>query len=145
MSPTALRHEVIGIGYEGRTIAEVVAELRARRVEVVVDVRLTPLSRKPGFSKRALAESLAAVGIRYLHLPALGNPKANRAGFSGDDSAWSEARMRYETRIDSGVEGGSALREIARLSETRLVAVLCFEADQRRCHRDIVLARLHAK
>ncbi len=54
-------------------------------VNVLVDVRLTPLSRKPGMSKRQLADALTAVGVEYLHLPALGNPRDNRDAFRQGD------------------------------------------------------------
>ncbi|HEX8508590.1 MAG TPA: DUF488 domain-containing protein [Propionibacteriaceae bacterium] len=69
---------LISVGYEGRDVEGLVASLTQQRVAVLVDVRLTPLSRKPGLSKKRLASTLAEHGIDYLHLPALGNPKDNR-------------------------------------------------------------------
>ncbi|MFE5214053.1 MULTISPECIES: DUF488 domain-containing protein [unclassified Streptomyces] len=56
-------------------------QLLARNVRTVADVRLTPLSRKPGFSKTKLTGALAEAGIGYRHLRALGNPKENRPPF----------------------------------------------------------------
>ena len=50
--------ELLTIGYEGCTIAGVLAELRAARVGLLIDVRAVPQSRKPGFSKRQLAAGL---------------------------------------------------------------------------------------
>ncbi|MDG4769766.1 DUF488 domain-containing protein [Solwaraspora sp. WMMD792] len=58
---------LIGIGYEGRSVDGLIAELRAAGVSRLVDVRLTPISRKPGFSKSALAKALNAAGIAYEH------------------------------------------------------------------------------
>lgn len=69
---------LVTVGYEGRTAGELVVTLAEAGVDVLVDVRLTPLSRKPGLSKRQLADALAAAGVEYVHLPALGNPKDNR-------------------------------------------------------------------
>jgi uncharacterized protein (DUF488 family) len=46
------------IGYEGKTQDEMLAELEAARVELVIDVRAVAASRRPGFSKTALAEGL---------------------------------------------------------------------------------------
>jgi len=45
------------------------ASLRARALALrqVVDVRENPFSRKPGFSKTALAGALLAEGIEYVH------------------------------------------------------------------------------
>ena len=47
------------IGYEKRSIDDLLWVLRARGVDCVVDVRLKPWSRRPGFSKTKLAASLA--------------------------------------------------------------------------------------
>ncbi|WP_252446038.1 DUF488 domain-containing protein [Pseudonocardia humida] len=71
---------LLTVGYEGRSVDDVVAGLVAQEVSLLIDVRLTPLSRKRGLSKRGLTEHLAAAGIEYLHLRALGNPVDNRDG-----------------------------------------------------------------
>src|ERR1700761_3672848 len=70
--------ELLTIGYEGCTIADVLAELKASRVGLLVDVRAVPISRKPGFSKRQLAAGLDEAGIAYVHLQGLGTPKPGR-------------------------------------------------------------------
>ncbi len=66
------------IGYEGRTVRDLLAVLKQAKVERVVDVRQLPLSRKPGFSKSALATFLASHGIEYVGFPKLGTPPAIR-------------------------------------------------------------------
>lgn len=131
---------MIGIGYEGLSLDQLVARLQADGVEVLVDVRLTPLSRKPGFSKRALSEALSAAGIRYLHDRRLGNPKDNRAAYADASSdAGATARAHYREIITRG-DGADAVRDLATLAEEHAVAVLCFEADQAHCHREQVIA-----
>jgi uncharacterized protein (DUF488 family) len=130
---------LVSIGYEGRTVTELIDELSVRQVEVLVDVRLTPLSRKPGLSKRKLSENLALAGIEYVHLPALGNPRANREPF------W-QGRVSDGCRFFEGLLGSpepqSALETIAGLAADRTVAVLCFERDHDRCHRQVVTSRV---
>ena len=81
---------MIGIGYEGLSVDQLVARLQADGIEVLVDVRMTPLSRKPGFSKRALSEALSAAGIRYVHDRRLGNPNSTPtpAVISPDRMTW---------------------------------------------------------
>jgi uncharacterized protein (DUF488 family) len=101
------------------------------------------LSRKPGFSKRALAEGLAQHGIRYVHLPSLGNPKWNRAGFGGSDEDLSRAKDTYRERLDS-LEARDGLAQLRDLAEQSKVGVLCFEADEDRCHRSVVLQAMDA-
>jgi uncharacterized protein (DUF488 family) len=75
-------------GYEGRVQDELLDRLAAAGARVLLDVRAVPMSRKPGFSKRVLGASAEARGIRYVHLQALGTPKAGReaarAGRAGE-------------------------------------------------------------
>lgn len=69
---------IFTIGYEGATQAEVIAALSAAGVELLIDVRAVPLSRRPGFSKNVLASGLREAGIDYIHLKALGTPPEGR-------------------------------------------------------------------
>jgi uncharacterized protein (DUF488 family) len=129
---------LIGVGYEGRAVDDLVAQLGAMGVARVVDVRLNPISRKPGLSKTALGRALAAAGIAYEHHRELGNPKANRAGFAGSSEDRRRARDHYVGLLGTPA-AGEALDAVADAARRELVAVLCFEADQSRCHRDVVL------
>ncbi|GAA5152270.1 MULTISPECIES: DUF488 domain-containing protein [Amycolatopsis] len=129
----------MGVGYEGRDVGGFVADLRASGAELLVDVRLTPLSRKRGFSKRALAAALEEAGVRYLHRPALGNPKENRPGFAGKVDELAAARSTYADLIERNPASQAALSELVDLARESKVAVLCFEADEQRCHRHVVL------
>lgn len=47
----------------------------------VIDLRLTSVSRDPGYSKRSLGGVLAEAGSGYRNLPELGSPKDNRDAF----------------------------------------------------------------
>ncbi|WP_156685619.1 DUF488 domain-containing protein [Mycobacterium sp. Marseille-P9652] len=134
----AAQGTVVSIGYEGRTVGDLVAQLLNQRVRVLVDVRLTPLSRKPGLSKRKLSEALAAVGIGYVHHRALGNPKDNRAGFRAGEP-WSRARYRDVLETAAAT---NALAKVSELLDDGVVALLCFEYDHAACHRDLVVRRL---
>ena len=110
---------LVSIGYEGKTIVDLLDSLVAQRVEVLVDVRLTPLSRKPGLSKTRLANALASVGIGYVHHRALGNPKDNRDGFRAGDPA---SIQRYH-EVLSGEAAGAAIEHVAELLDGGAVAV----------------------
>ncbi|MCY3786821.1 MAG: DUF488 domain-containing protein [bacterium] len=48
---------IVSVGYQGRTVDQLIDVLRGGGVEVLVDVRLNPISRKPGFSKKPLSSS----------------------------------------------------------------------------------------
>ncbi len=58
-------------GYEGRKPNDLFASLQRSGVDLLIDVRYVPISRKRGFSKNALADGLASAGIGYLHLKGL--------------------------------------------------------------------------
>lgn len=133
-TPRPLRRELLTIGYEGRGLDDLVADLLGVGVGVVVDVRLTPVSRKPGFAKRRLAEALSAAAVGYVHLPALGNPRANRDGFRAGDP---RSLDRFQALL-RGPDAIAALSEIAELAETSRVALLCYERDPGTCHRRLV-------
>jgi uncharacterized protein (DUF488 family) len=135
---------VIGIGYQQRTVDEFVDDLAGMGVSLVVDVRLTPVSRRPGFSKTALTQALTGAGVAYEHRPELGNPKPNRAGFAGSAGELAVARAAYRALLDD-LGSLQALDQLAEAGEHQLVALLCYEADQRRCHRDVLIEALAAR
>lgn len=117
-------------------------QIIADKVELVCDVRLTPISRKPGLSKSALSAGLRDVGVEYLHLPALGNPKWNRAGFGGETDDLSRAIEIYRELMVNSVPAQEALAEIRVRAHQKRIALLCFEADPARCHRSVILTHL---
>lgn len=69
------------LGYEGLRIDGLLAIIGGHPIDMIVDVREHPLSRKPGFSKRALQEPLEQMRVDYVHIPKLGSPTAMRCQF----------------------------------------------------------------
>ncbi len=127
------------IGYEAATQDAVIARLKAAGVELLVDVRAVAASRRAGFSKTVLAASLAEAGIGYVHLRQLGTPKPGR-------EAARKGRIAEMTAIfeDHLAEPAAQLELAAakELAAERKIALLCFEADHRGCHRKIVAERI---
>jgi uncharacterized protein (DUF488 family) len=68
--------KICTIGYEGLDIDAFMSLLAENDIETVVDVREMPLSRKPGFSKKALEAALNLSGRDYVHMVA-GLPEAD--------------------------------------------------------------------
>jgi uncharacterized protein (DUF488 family) len=125
---------LLTVGYEGRTAEDLVSAVADAGVDVLADVRLTPLSRKPGLSKRKLAAALTEAGVEYVHFPALGNPRDNREGFRQGDPRSLE---RFKAVL-SGPQAQSALAELRHRIQTERVALLCFEREPVCCHRQLV-------
>jgi len=93
-----------------------------------------PLSRKPGFSKTQLAESLRSRAIDYVHLKPLGNPKAYRDRLrEGWD--FSEFANEYRRILDNQPE---TLEKLHTLAVENRICLVCFEEDPSSCHRSIV-------
>lgn len=133
---------VSGIGYEGLTLDAFISKLRIRGIKTLVDVRLNAISRKRGFSKRALAEALGEAGIIYVHLPALGNQRDNRAGYGELESDLAnEVRDRFRKQLQSEA-ATAALQEVADLAHAGEVVLFCYEQDEQHCHREQVLEQV---
>jgi uncharacterized protein (DUF488 family) len=133
--------KLMTIGYEAATQGAVIACLKAAGAEVLIDVRAVAASRRAGFSKTLLAASLAEAGIDYVHLRALGTPKAGRqavrAGRVGKMQAIYEAHLAEP-------EAQLQLAQALEIARARPAALLCYEADPAHCHRRIVAQRLQA-
>jgi uncharacterized protein DUF488 len=132
---------VVGVGYEGRSVVEFVGALRADRVRIVVDARLTARCDRRGFSRHALADELRAGGIEYVHYEILGNPEHNQAGFRGPAAAVAAAAAQYREHL-ARPAARQVLRDLIAVSAWRRVAVMTTEADPERCHRATLLAEI---
>ncbi len=127
------------IGYEGKTQAQMIDQLKAAGVDLVVDVRAVAASRRPGFSKTILGASLDEAGIGYEHLRGLGTPKAGR------DAARSGRTDEMRAIFEAHLAEPQAQLQLARaqdLAGRKKIALLCFEARACDCHRAIVAERL---
>ena len=126
------------IGYEKRGIESFINTLVANDVEVVIDIRANPYSRVKNFSKKTLAAHLEKSGIQYLHAGELGSPKDLRDKVRDDDD-YEYFFFEYEKYLDTQKH---LLDDLARSLAGRTICLLCLEADENRCHRKSVAAKL---
>jgi uncharacterized protein (DUF488 family) len=129
------------IGYEGHSPESLTLKLREAGIERLVDIRELPLSRKAGFSKRALALGLSHAGIEYTHLKALGTPRAVRHAYkaSGDHAAFARD---YRAHVKAN---GGAVEELEALMEKERCALLCVEKGHEECHRGVLAEMLEKR
>jgi len=129
---------IFTIGYEGADLRSFLSVLDRHDISHVVDVRLTPFSRRSCFSKRSLARALKGRGIRYSHYPELGCPKDIRVVYAetGDFESYSAS---YQERVLA--RSTTEIQHLAREARGERTCLLCFEADANRCHRSIVAFR----
>ncbi len=129
--------DLFTIGYEGVQFADFLQRLKAAGVDIVVDVRELPLSRRRGFSKNRLSELLEKHGIQYVHKRELGAPREIRHELreTGDYTAYFRRFNAYlKTQRDA----------LERLVDECVGAVvlMCFERDPKECHRSAVAREL---
>ena len=124
------------LGYEGTTLGRYIEVLKLHEITIVIDVRETPWSYKPGFSKKALSEALESSGIDYVHVRSAGNPSRNRK----NGLPQSEVLELYKKHLS---EDPTCLPLIDYIISTGLgrgsACLLCFERDAHDCHRKVIL------
>jgi uncharacterized protein (DUF488 family) len=103
---------VWNIGYQGRSLEEFIQVLRDAGVTMLVDLREKPFSRIKGFSRNVLRAALARAGIAYKGMG------ANLGGLTCTPDLWKQG-----------------CQELARLTESHAVAIMCMERDASKCHR----------
>ncbi len=121
------------IGYEGMSIDAYFNVLLANNVVALVDVRKNPLSMKYGFSKTKFSDYTSSVGIQYFHIPELGIPSTLRQGLT-NSTAYGKLFEYYSSEI-LPMHGEAIQRLKGIIEERSRVAITCFEADHRFCHR----------
>ena len=133
------------IGHSTRAIDEFISLFEENGLKLLADVRAWPSSKRyPQFNKDALAESLAAHGIRYEHFPELGGKR--KANPDSRNTAWRNASFRgyadyMETeQFQKGIE---RLLDVA--AEAGSTAIMCAEAVWWRCHRSLIADYLKAR
>lgn len=130
--------DLFTIGYESTELQLFIDCLVENHVTVLVDVRDFPISRKRGFSKKALAEALSQVGISYEHWRQLGAPKEIRHELR-QMKDWDKYARAYSKVLDNQKP---ALTDLANRTSSDCLCLMCFERDYKECHRSLVAERL---
>jgi hypothetical protein len=143
--PTAGASEVLwlgSIGYERhKDHIEFACHVRAAGVERLIDVRELPISRRRGYAKSALGKAMADVGVEYVHIKALGNPKPFRDLYKSGSVA--QGRRCYEEHLLGERRG--ALEDLVPLLREKRCALMCVEHDPSTCHRAVILDALRGE
>ena len=126
------------IGYEGVGIDTFIACLKQNNIQILADVRERPLSRKPGFSQRALRDAVSSQGIRYQHFQKLGCPPNIRDAYNTDKN-WGNYRTAFNRYLALNPD---AVAELVQFVKKCQCALMCFEADQNFCHRSLIARQL---
>jgi uncharacterized protein (DUF488 family) len=131
------------VGHSTRSGEEFGQILLAHEIQVLVDVRSFPGSRRyPQFNRPALAESLASIGIQYRHEPRLGGRRTPRA--DSHNTAWRNSSFRAYADHMETEDFKNGVEDLLELAASARVAVMCAEALWWRCHRSLISDYLKA-
>lgn len=99
------------IGYQKlQTVEYLIDTLKLAKVDILMDVRSKPYSRKRQFNKSVLAEKLRKAGISYEWV---GNKLGGFGTIAEDD-----------------------IEYLARYEEGKSICLMCMEAEPEKCHRE---------
>jgi uncharacterized protein (DUF488 family) len=125
------------VGHSTRSLEDLVEALRHHGVDLLVDIRGYPGSRRtPQFNAEALEAELPRFGLGYLHLPQLGGRRRAREG--SPNSGWRNKSFRgYADHMQTDTFRDGIDRLLV-LAERGRPAIMCAEAVPWRCHRSLV-------
>jgi uncharacterized protein (DUF488 family) len=125
------------VGHSTRPIDEFLGVLGAHGIELVIDVRRFPGSRRlPHYGEAALAVALDARGVAYGWLPALGGRR--RPAPASPNLGWRHPAFRAYADHTASEEFADGLFELLLLAQGLRAALMCAEVLWWRCHRRIV-------
>jgi|KBSSwiStaDraftv2_1062776.scaffolds.fasta_scaffold602770_2 uncharacterized protein (DUF488 family) len=125
-------HRILTIGHSNHTLERFLALLRGAEVEMLIDVRSMPASRRlPHFNKAALARALADAGIDYAWLGESlgGRPRGQR-----------HVAIDYD-EIASRASFARGLDEVLAIGAEKRSALMCAEREPLSCHRTVLVGR----
>lgn len=126
------------IGHSTRTIDELVAALKAHRIQNLADIRAFPMSRRlPHFNRDSLQQTLPAAGVHYEWMKGLGGYRKKILEESPNIALRNQSFRNYADYMLSP-EFEQSMTELLALAESSRTAYMCAERPYFRCHRMLV-------
>lgn len=133
------------IGHSTREIEEFIALLTKQDIELLIDVRRYPGSRRhPQFNKENLEQSLKNADINYQHMEVLGGRRGKPNKNSVNDGWRNDGFQAYADYINTS-EVQEVINKLVELSKDTRYALMCAEAVYWRCHRQLIADALVAR
>jgi uncharacterized protein (DUF488 family) len=125
------------VGHSTRTADEFLAVLRAFDIELVVDVRRFPGSRRlPQFDSAALEHTLGENGIAYRWIEGLGGRR--KPDPLSQNLGWRHPAFRAYADHIASEEFAEGLFELLMLAGGLRTVIMCAEVLWWRCHRRLI-------
>ena len=135
---------VYTVGHSTRTAEELLALLREAAIELLVDVRAFPSSRRhPQFNRDALERWLRAAGIAFRHSRELGGRRSPTPG--SPNGGWRDPAFQGYADHMRSPEFRRALADLEAVAREAPTTIMCAEAVWWRCHRRLIADALVAR
>ena len=120
-------HTIHTIGHSTRTIGILIKLMKAHDIEMVVDVRRWPASRRlPHFNRESLTTELKTAGIDYVWRGDLGGFR--KPAPDSPNTAWRVGAFRAYADFMLTPEFQTIIDELEKIATTERIALLCAEA-----------------
>ncbi len=130
-------------GYEGISLESYLNRLINEGVKLLCDVRKNPISMKYGFSRKTLEKTCDGVHIKYKHIPELGIDGEMRKNLLSKDDYDRLFGMYDQEILPSATKQQEEVLEL--LKSYGRIALTCFEANPRFCHRSHLAAAIESR
>ena len=121
-----MSNQLVTIGYGGRNPESMTKMLKEAGVTQLVDVRISPRTRVPGFSKQSMADWLPrTAGVEYRHEQNLGN-----ANYQGEGPP---------VLVDEKIGLNALWAAMQMLPEGGNLAIMCACKKLDGCHREYIV------
>jgi uncharacterized protein (DUF488 family) len=126
------------IGHSTRTSDELIAALKGHGIEVLVDIRSFPASRRlPHFNRETLEAELPRHGIQYLWMKELGGRRKKIRDDSPNTALRNDSFRNYADYMMTN-EFAAAIARLLEMAAESKTAIMCAERVYFRCHRMLV-------
>ncbi|UQX12483.1 DUF488 domain-containing protein [Candidatus Mycobacterium methanotrophicum] len=127
------------IGHGAKTAEQLTALLRQHDIELLVDVRSAPGSRRnPDVEKEVMPDWLSAAGIGYRHERDLGGRRKPPATQLPRDRWWQNQAFANYAAHTRTPEFHAAYQRLLQEADGHNVAIMCGEPTWWRCHRRMI-------
>lgn len=130
-------HKLWTIGHSTRSFDEFVALLNAFEIDLLVDVRRFPGSKRyPHFNKDQFSAALKEKGFEYMHIENLGGRR--KVQTDSTNTAWRLASFQGYADYMETDDFKSAIKKLKNAAKNQNTAIMCAEAVWWSCHRSLI-------
>ena len=146
-TPPDQTRQIWTIGHWNCPEAVFIGALDAANVQLVVDVRSIPGSRRsPQFGGEVMPQWLGDAGIGYLQMPELGGRRRKQPDIDPlINAGWQNDSFKNYADYTLTPEYEKGIERLTTLAQEQHVAIMCGEPMPWRCHRSLIANTLTAR